>query len=406
MTLARDQAQPRPSSMKWVVGGLALLLLILAGAWAYSTTRPKADRVVRRDIVAAIPADGEVIAPPGERADVRSPYKATVDEIYTTVGENESRGDVIVKLSIPSADAIYQQARQNVKDAETTYANAKREYDAAVAAAQRQVDAARAAERAAVQPPPVATTPNGSAAVPPPAVPPPAVDPTAAAQTRAAAEQALQFAIAQRDAALAPQKQQLEAAREYFQQAQSGAKLAQVKTPISGTVLALNAKPGDVVGEDKTPVFTIVDLDALEIQPELNARQGGFVKAGMPVKLTVKEVPGEQFDGEVKSVTTQPAEGLKGARYVAIIAIENKGGKVKPGMKGTVAIEAGEVKDVLAVPNDAVKEDESGRPIVRVMRGGAWQPVPVEIGLTDGYYTEIKSGLQQGETVQVKKEIL
>src|SRR5205807_8116199 len=90
----------------------------------------------------------------------------------------------------------------------------------------------------------------------------------------------------------------------------------------------------------------------------------------------------------------------------AVIEFENKGDQVQPGMKPAVAFRDQEVKNALAVPNEAVDKDSSGRPTVKVLRGGKWQAVAVQTGVTDGQYTQIKSGLQKGEIVQVTPSVV
>jgi RND family efflux transporter MFP subunit len=371
MSLAREQ--PRPRSNAWIGAVLALLALLGVGGYLYSRSRPEAATVTRRDILAAVPIAGEVIAPPGERADVYSPYQAPVSKVHTTIGDNVKRGDTIVELSLPNMQAAYEQAKANEKAAETAYANARGQYDSAVGQWRTQVGAT-------------------------------AADPSA----RATAEQGLAQAQAAATAGLAPYQQQLEEARRAVQDARAGKKLALIHAPMAGTVLALNAQPNAMVGTDrKVPVATIVDLDALVVNGEVKANQAGFVKAGMPATIVVEGLPGEQFDGEVKALTTELAgKVIKSQRYVAVVHVKNKGGKVKPGLKATAAVKAGEVKDALAVPNDAVHTDKSGRPVVNVMRGGKWEAAIVEIGMSDGKYTQVKSGLKEGETVQVKPDIL
>lgn len=74
---------------------------------------------------------------------------------------------------------------------------------------------------------------------------------------------------------------------------------------------------------------------------------------------------------------------------------------VKPEMDADVSVKLGAAKAALAVPNDAVDRDDTGRSSVEVMRGGRWQTVVVEPGLSDGRYTAIRSGLEEGETVKV-----
>jgi RND family efflux transporter MFP subunit len=409
MSVARERPEGRNRNLIWAAAGIALLLLIGLGVWAYNASRPQPAAVVRRDIIAQAALNGPVVAPPDEQANVLAPFQAPVDEVLTTVGANVNRGDVLVKLSYPSAEAAYQQARQNVRTAETAYANAQRQYGAEVAAARRALAQAQAAEKRARETtaaaPPAGAEPGD--VVPPPVPAPSGADLEAATQARIEAEQELAAAQYRLDAALVPYKQQLEVAREVFQQAQSGAKQAQVKSPINGTVLALNARPGEMVGKDpKVPIATIVDLDELQVHAEMPAEYATYVKKGMPVTLTVAEVPNEQFEGVVDSVVTQPKRGNK-LQYLAIVDVENEKGLIKPGMKAQAGVKLGEAHDVLVVPSGAIRQDSSGRPVVHVLRGGQWQPVVVEVGLSDGQYTEIKGNtLKEGETVQVKKDIL
>jgi HlyD family secretion protein len=421
---AREQRHARRATWTGVAAALAIVLLGL-GVWAYVSTRPETAAVSRRDIVASVPLSGQVVAPPMARVDVSAPYRAPVARVYASVGDRVRRGDTLVELSFPSAQMAYEQARQAVKAAETAYANAQRQYRAPVEAAQKRLAQARAAERAARQ---GATAPadeagtsgaSGSSTSPPatgaaPAateggvtIREPAADLQQATQARQTAEQELAQAQDEMTAALTPYQRELEAAREQFQEAQHGRKAALIRAPISGTVLALNAQPGQEIGADrKTPVATIVDLTALEVQASMKAEQSSAVKPGLAATMTFEEVPNQSFEGRVSRITSRPSGPLSGQQYVAILDFKNEHGLVKPDMKARVAIRTGEARGALAVPSDAVDNDSSGRPVVKVLRRGTWQQVVVEPGLSDGHYTEIKSGLDAGETVRVTPSLL
>jgi RND family efflux transporter MFP subunit len=408
MSVAREQPRARQFPSWAIAVALGVLLLIGFGAWAFMRTRPASATVTRRNLVAAVPLKGDVVAPPTERADVYSPFKAPVAKVYTSIGANVNRGDVLAELSVPNAQEAYAQARAQVQAAETAYANAARQYDAPVTAARQQLRAAGEAERAARATPSVAVqTQEGGTTVVTPTTP--VTDLQALTDARVQAEQAVASAEAAKTAALASYKVQLDAARAYFEEAKSGRKLGMIRSPISGTVLALNAQAGQMAGEDrKTPVAIVVDLDELEIQGEIPAETASVVKAGMPVSVTVAEVPNVQFEGRVHAITTKADGGLlkNKTEYFAVIHLKNPKGQAKPGMKAGAAIELEELKDVLAVPNDAVRKDSSGRPVVKVMVNGKWDPRVVEIGLSDGQYTEIKTGLNEGDVVQVKPDLL
>jgi RND family efflux transporter MFP subunit len=210
-----------------------------------------------------------------------------------------------------------------------------------------------------------------------------------------------------RPLALAPYQQRLEAAQAAFREAQAGRKFAMIRSPIDGTVLALNARPGLVIGDDRqTPVATIVDLDKLQVHAMLNADEASSVRPGTPVTLSFRELPGQPFEGKVTRITTEPAGPLGGQRYVAIIEFQNTQGLVKPGMTASVSVRVAEARNVPAVPSGAVHRDKTGRPVVEVLKNGRWQRVVVEPGLSDGRYTAIRSGLNDGETVKVTPALL
>jgi multidrug efflux pump subunit AcrA (membrane-fusion protein) len=115
---------------------------------------------------------------------------------------------------------------------------------------------------------------------------------------------------------------------------------------------------------------------------------------------------GKQFEGQVSQITSEPPRPLLGQRYVAIIGFRNDQGLVKPDMTANVSIKLGEARDAPVVPSAAVRRDASGRPVVEVLRGGRWKKVVVQVGLSDGRYTAIRSGLKPGEKVKVTPALL
>jgi multidrug efflux pump subunit AcrA (membrane-fusion protein) len=125
------------------------------------------------------------------------------------------------------------------------------------------------------------------------------------------------------------------------------------------------------------------------------------VERGSPVTFTLDGLSGQEFEGRVSAVTTERAGPLRGQRFRAIVEFRNDQGLVKPNMEANVAVRTRQARNVLAVPYDAVDRDASDRPVVQVLRNGNWQTEVVEVGLTGNQYTEIKSGLQEGETILV-----
>lgn len=335
--------------------------------------------VSQRDIVGQIALDGEIVVPPSARADLLPPFRATVDKVNHSVGTQVEKGDILVELAMPAAEARHEQTQQALRQSETAYANAKLQFQGPVDAARRRLDAARAPIR-------IPTGPSDTAS-------PAGEDPVAA-------QQELLLAKADREAQILPFRQRYETMREMDQRARSGEKQGYLRAPIAGTVTAMNALPGkEVTPEGATPIATIVDLSALQVQSTLTQRQGGAVRAGLAVVLDIDEIPNQTFEGRVSRLTTQPDD----RGFVAIVAFRNTDARVRPGMTPRVAIRTGRsAKGVLAVPSGAVRVDGSGRPVVAVLREGKWQTVVVEPGISDTRFTQIKAGLKKDETVRVE----
>jgi len=385
----------------WPIVAIVALVLAGGGYYLYSATRPRPAAVERRDIVGYVPLKGEIVTPPSAYAEVHSAYTAPVDKIYTTLGANVKRGDVLVQLANPSATETYEQARQNARAAETAYANAKRQYDDSVSAAQKQAAAARSGA------PPQTSSTSGDTSADSTTV---TTTTTTTTTDSAAADAAVQEAITERADGLAAYQQQLDSARAAYRDARAGKRQAQIYAPISGTVIALNAQPGQAVGQNNAPVAVIADLSALQVQAGMTPAQAAYVRPNMPVVLTFPSVQNKQFEGKVRRITTQADPNssngvIKGARYVALVSFKNTEGLVKPRAAAEVAVKTGEVKDTLAVPVRAVTKDDTGRPIVKVLEDGKWRAVVVQTGMSDGRYVQVKSGLKDGETVQVQQTL-
>jgi membrane fusion protein, macrolide-specific efflux system len=420
---ARTRPMDRPYSEtsrnngpKIVAGIIVLAALAGVGWWAFARTRPESGVVSRRTIVPTVSLAGDVTVPPDKIAYVMPPFTAPVKAVHATLGENVKKGELIAELTAPALDQQIRDAESALKTAEASYQSALTSAGGDVRSAKANVDAARAREKAAraamkaaAAPAEITITPEGTeTTTPAPATTtaPASADMVAAQRDRISAEADLAEAISQRNVSVAPFRQAVESARANYLRAKSGARLDDVRSPIEGTVTQLNATTGQNVGEDgKTPIAVIVNLDALELQANVAPEAVEEVKVDREGTLLVTEVPGEEFKARVRSVVTVPTKDGKTA-YRAILRVLNKGGAVKPGMKGAVAIRLEERRDVLAVPVGAVRYDKEGRSVVSVLQGEQWMDRVVEVGLSDGTYQEIRSGVKEGETVKVYKKLM
>ncbi len=200
-----------------------------------------------------------------------------------------------------------------------------------------------------------------------------------------------------------------EAARAQVEQARAAlredeAKLGhtQIHAPISGVVGSVATQEGETVAAGLTaPTFiTILDLNRIEVHAFVDETDIGRVKEGQKAIFFVDAYPDQEFTGEVTAIYPQAQMEQNVVEYDVVIAIDELRGLLKPDMTANATIMMEARENVLAVPNAAIRR-EGGRRVVHIEENGQFTPRPVETGLRDSSYTEILSGVQEGDTILV-----
>lgn len=232
---------------------------------------------------------------------------------------------------------------------------------------------------------------------------------TAAAAALASAEAAAQVAQAQEKNAAATLASREAAVR----QSQLDVEQTSIRTPIDGVVIDRNAVVGQAVaaGAGAPPMFTIAnDLSEMEVHASIDEADIGRVSVGQPARFGFDAFPGQQFVGKVVEIRKTPQVVQNVVSYDVVLSVTNEGQKLLPGMTADVRIVAGERKDVLTVPNAALRfrppadsaAEAANGPVVWHLQSGRAEPVKVTIGLSDGVETEITSGdISAGEKIIV-----
>ena len=211
-------------------------------------------------------------------------------------------------------------------------------------------------------------------------------------------------------------QQQVNTARQNVNKATTNLGYATITSPIDGVVLSKSVEEGQTVAASfNTPeLFTIAqDLTNMQVIADIDEADIGEVKEGQRVTFTVDAYPDDVFSGTVKQVRQEATTESNVVTYQVVISAPNANLKLKPGLTANVTIFTREVKNVLAVPAKALKftpnekmlsEGQSVQDIpapnkVWTLDGDVFQAHKVEIGLTDGITTQIKSGLKAGQRV-------
>ena len=188
---------------------------------------------------------------------------------------------------------------------------------------------------------------------------------------------------------------------------------AEIYAPIDGIVISREVEIGQTVVANMTVanIFTIADLDNMQVIADVDEADIGQVKVGQRVTFSVDAYPDDVFNGKV----TQESNVIT---YEVVVSADNADHKLIPGLTANITIYTAESQNALIVPASALKfspkdiDDESlpqkaqdaptdAKAVVWTVRGGKLYPVAVTTGTNNGVSVEILSGLKKGDVVAV-----
>ncbi len=176
-----------------------------------------------------------------------------------------------------------------------------------------------------------------------------------------------------------------------------------IRSPIAGAIASVSTQEGETVSASlAAPTFvTIIDLDRLEVQVFVDETDIGKIRIGQTARFSVDTYTDTDFRGTVTAIYPKAVIHDNVVNYIVTLTIEGLQGKtLRPEMTTNVTIELETRRDVLAVPTSAILR-QLGERYVTVAAGGRQEQRKVTVGWRDSGYTEIISGLKEGETVLI-----
>ena len=181
-----------------------------------------------------------------------------------------------------------------------------------------------------------------------------------------------------------------------------------ITAPISGEVVTKTAKAGDKIegGSDGT-LCVIYDLSYLEMTMSIDELDISDVAVGQEVQITADAVEGTTYTGVVTKVSVAGTTSGGITTYPVTVRIDETEG-LRPGMNVDAEIILESAEDVLAIPSGAVNrgntvlitaDSPSAANAVDQEAPEGYVYVEVETGISDDSYTQVLSGLQEGDTV-------
>lgn len=330
--------------------------------------------------------------------DVSSQLSGRIDEVYVDFNDIVSAGDPLARLDpqrfqsrVEELEAALAVAEAELLSLEASLAGAQAKFDEDNRDYQRKVDLSQ----------------KGS------------VSESAVSQARSLklqSESALRTLAASRKMKVAT----ISAAKASLRQAQIDLDRTTIHAPISGIVIKRSIEPGQTVAVSLSApeLFTIAnDLRQIEVHARVDEADIGKVGRKQQVNFSVDAYPGHQFQGSVSQIRKAPEITQNVVVYSVVISASNPEEKMLPGMTALVEIITARKDEVLQVPNAALRfemptwhSSALEKPATASTSPGVWvlersddyRWIPVDLGYTDGEFSEVSSGdLDAGDRVVV-----
>lgn len=392
-TLGLGKHRRRRGWIKWVVI-VALLALAVLGVGRCLRARALAAiptyetaKVTRGDLELTISANGTLQAL--NTVEVGAEVSGRVTQVLVDFNDKVTKGQLLAVIDPEQPQAAVDEAAANVAASQASIAQAKATVDEttlALARSEKEV----AAGLSSVQ----------------------SLEAARASAARAKATQASAFA-------------QATVANANLKSAKSRLEKTKILSPTDGVVLSRLVQPGQTVTAGfQTPIlFKLTgDLREMSLHVYIDEADIGRVREGLGASFTVDAYPGRTFPSKILSIRNEPRTEQGVVSYEAVLSVDNEDRVLRPGMTATASIVSETKKDVLLVPNAALRFTPPappkglgpqappplavGGPRVFVESrapNGFVTPksTPVEVGLSDGTNTIVEGGLDEDQEVIV-----
>ena len=385
LRIDRRPGAARPASKrKWVVLGVIVAVIVLLVALMAGRPTP-VDAAIARSAADAGPptlldASGFVTA--RRIATVSSEVTGRVAEVLIEEGMKVEEGQVLARLDPLDAEAQVALATAQVASAESQLAEARTQLALAEVTLKRQEELVG---------------------------------------RQLVAKSAFDAAKADRDARaarLVSLQKAVQVARDQRQVAALRLEDMEIRAPFAGVIVAKAAQPGEMIspvsaggGFTRTGIGTLVDMDSLEVNVDVNEAFIGRVQPQMPVEAVLNAYPDWTIPGSVIAIV--PTADRTKATVKVRIALESTDPRIVPDMGVRVSFLAPVDENAppptgafvpeaaIVQPAPAAEGEEPARPAVYVVEDGAARRIEVTLGAVANAERLVTAGLSGGETVIV-----
>ncbi len=206
-------------------------------------------------------------------------------------------------------------------------------------------------------------------------------------------------------------KSQIQVAEIAVNTAKTNLGYTKITSPIDGIIVSIPVSEGQTVNANQSSptIVQVADLSKALIKLEISEGDIAQVKADQTVSFNTLAEPNRRYQGKIKSIDpalttltdnnyTEESGNSTAVYYYANVIVDNPEMSLRIGMTTQGKVVISEKKNVLLVPTTAIKKQGKEK-IIQVLENGKSVEKIVQTGLADSQYTEIISGVNEGEKV-------
>ena len=211
-----------------------------------------------------------------------------------------------------------------------------------------------------------------------------------------------QATLAQKSAALEIARQKLgslgleQALIEKVQQDGKPLSHISITSPMGGVITHADVRIGQLISATDH-LYHVVDPSTLWIVGDVLESDVRFLKSGQPVEASFTALPKKTFAGQIDHLRLKMNRQTR--TQGVVIAVENPGGHLRPGMSGRVQISVQVTKAAVVCPTDAVIHSRTGTYLLVQRMAGKYENRRVRLGLTENGRVEVLDGAFPGSQV-------
>jgi HlyD family secretion protein len=226
-------------------------------------------------------------------------------------------------------------------------------------------------------------------------------------------EQRMNAQVAQAEADLRSRKSTLNLAETKLEQLREQLDKTKIYAPQDGLVVyVLSGGPmsqsGTLIEEGATirqrqEIIQLPDISQMLVELKVHEAHVGQVRPGQLAFVTIDALPDRRFRGRVRRVSLLPDTQARWGNpnlkvYTTEVLIEENLPNINPGVSARAEIVVTNLQNVLTVPIQAVTTRQ-GQQVAYLAQGSNSRPVPVELGLFNDRFIQVRSGLNEGDRV-------